>query len=387
MGWADWLSDSDAPDGVSRAVKLEPGDARIVALDAILRSDNGDLSAAADQAVDRDLRRALQLNPLDSTVLMTLGLRAEFRGQQAEAERYLVAAADIDHQFKPAWALANYYVRVDQTEKIWPLVRRCLGLNPLAFDPGPVFDLCWNATSDPDKILDLVPRRRPRLIEYLGYLIRTGRVDAALRVWPAALAVADFSKEGDGSALIPFCGFLVKADRIPEAVHAWNDLVDRSVIHSNRLVPEKGNSMADPLFAYADSEGAFAWHLPNGTGLFVRNLSPSLQFELDGSEPETLPLLQVSAPVLAGKLYQLAWKVDASQLRERNDAGFSFRVRQGDGPPEVQCPLLTGDPACIFAAASGVETIRVELVYARAPGTTRAKGSFRISKTSLEFAP
>ncbi len=88
------------------------------------------------------------MSPLDSGVLMALGLREEFRGNPAKAEAYLVRAAEIDHQFKPAWTLANYYNRTNQPDKGWPMIERILNLDPLGFDLAPVFELCWRQASD-----------------------------------------------------------------------------------------------------------------------------------------------------------------------------------------------------------------------------------------------
>jgi len=107
--------------------------------------------------LDDDLRRAASMDPFNSVLLMTLGLRAEFRGSAAEAENDLVRAAELDHQFKPAWTIVNYYYRSGQKEKGWPFIQRMLALDPLGFDPVPVFELCWLESSDAPRIQSLLP--------------------------------------------------------------------------------------------------------------------------------------------------------------------------------------------------------------------------------------
>ncbi len=379
MAWADWLAESGPPEALARAAALEPREARLRAMNAIVRSDNGDSSGA----VDDDLRQASELNPFDSTVLMTLGLRAEFRRDLVVAEAYYTRAADVDRQFKPAWTLANFYARSHQPEKVWPMLRRCLQLDPLGFDPAPVFDLAWEYSNDRDKILDLMPRRRPRLIEYLSYLIRTERVDAATEVWPLALAVANPVE--DAAALTPFPGLLVKHEHVAEAVKAWNTLVDANVVSASKLNPAVGASVADPEFNLPSPEGVFSWIASNPDGVFMRKLSPGLRIELDGNEPETVTLLSLVVPVIPGRAYKMRPAIDASGLTLPDDAGFQLRIVQTAAAttPVAVCPLLTHTP-CVFSAPSNV--IRIDLIYSRAPGTVRAKGSLTLTKALLEFA-
>src|SRR5271165_311912 len=70
---ADWLWGTGTLEGLDRAIQIEPADGSLLAIDAEYRSNLGDSSPQ----VDRALERAAQLNPLDSSIPMTLGLRAE----------------------------------------------------------------------------------------------------------------------------------------------------------------------------------------------------------------------------------------------------------------------------------------------------------------------
>ena len=384
IAWADWLATSGTLQELDHAIRIEPGDGRMLATSAIFRSDNGDLSPA----VDRDLERAARLDPLDSKLFMTLGLRAEFRGDKAAAERDLAHAADIDHQFRPAWTLAEFYYRAGHQDRMWPLIDRILKLDPLGFDPGPVFDLCWNALGDPAKIRALIPP--PRLLEYLSYLIRTNRADAALDVWPAALVLSAPPGRA-AAALKPFPDFLAGAGRIPEAVRAWNELVSRGIVQSGRLEPATGVSIADPGFVFPPAAGVFSWQIANTDGVLIANGPGGLRAEFDGNEPESFELASVLAPVLPGREYRLIWTADASRLASPQDAGFSFQVGRtvlpsARGPESTQCPPLLTQAACQFAAGPDTRAVRVDLMYSRASGTTRAQGTLRVLKAALELA-
>ena len=396
---ADWLASAGTIDGFERAARFAPDNAELLAREAMYRNGNGDLSPAVDQ----DLRRAARLNPLDSAVLMTLGLREEFRGNSTKAEGYLVRAAEIDHQFKPAWTLANYYYRANQPDKGWPMIRRMLSLEPLTFDPAPVFELCWNQTTDAHRILSLIPKRGHRPIQYLEFLIKTRRTDAALDVFPEALVAADPADSSDIGTLTGFTDFLAGADRMPEAVTVWNRLVERGILHSGRLDPAKGISIADPDFKFTALPRTFGWRMAEIPGVFASWSSGSLRFEISGDEPQSFQVLSVFAPVLASRPYHLVWKSDGSSLNSPQDPGFRFqivqqRTLQQTGEGATQCPplLSPGKPVCDFIAPAPVELghsgpgsitrVRIDLGYTRAQGTTRVSGTLQLFNARLELA-
>ena len=77
---ADWRA-QQPPDGLERALRLEPGDSVLLARAALARNDGGDMS----QAVDRQLLHAAEEDPLNANLFMALGLREEFGGHLKEA--------------------------------------------------------------------------------------------------------------------------------------------------------------------------------------------------------------------------------------------------------------------------------------------------------------
>jgi tetratricopeptide (TPR) repeat protein len=404
---ADWAASAATLDALEQAKRFAPDDARLLARAAIARSDTGDPSPA----VDEDLRRAVQMNPLDSGVLMALGLREEFHGNGTKAESYLVRAADIDHQFKPAWTLANYYFRTDRFDKSRAMIQRLLNLDPLGFDPTPVFELCWREASDNQRtgdlsgndqtgaartILSLIPKRGHRPIQYLSFLMTTKRADAALGVWQEALAAADATDASDVATLTGFVDFLAGANRMPEAVTVWNQLVDRGMIHSGRLDPAKGISIADPDFQFAPTAKAFDWRVAEIPGVSASGFSGYLRFEINGNEPQSFQILSVFAPVLSATRYRLVWKSDGSSLNSPQDPGFSFLVTQqqsGHQPGDVvtQCsPLLVSgnSSSCDFVTPADTRQMkraRIDLRYVRAQGTTRVSGTLQFLSVRLEL--
>ena len=380
---ADWRA-QQPPDGLERALRLEPGDSVLLARAALARNDGGDMS----QAVDGQLLHAAEEDPLNANLLMALGLREEFRGNIKEAERYLVHAAEIDHTVKPAWTLANFYFRNDQQEKTWPMIRRALNLNPLAFDPTPIFDLCWNETGDSKKILELMPARGLVPLQYLLYLMNRKKADAALDVWPRVLDSADPTDPFWVDSLTGFTDFLQQANRSPDAVRVWNQLIDRKIIVSGRLDPGAGVSIVDPDFRFPPIERGFGWRLAHESGVSIAKAYSSLRLEFDGNEPEASVLFTTVAPLLPRRAYRLVWSTDASRLSSTRDPGFAFQIVQQPGDSITACPPLLqgGDTgACTFTSLPNTGGARLDLIYKRALGTTRVEGTLGINSVKLEF--
>jgi tetratricopeptide (TPR) repeat protein len=189
---ADFLQTSANAARAGRAVEITPGSAAAHARAAYLYAAVDPFSNKQDV----ELKAAAALNPRDSASLMELGLKAEMDGDNGRAEKYLLAAAEINHMFKPAWSLANFYARTGQTEKFWPWIGKCIDLlehrngEPWTFDPNAVFELCWRVTNDAAAIDRVIPSKAFILDNYLAYLVPTNRIDAALhtasRLYPLA---------------------------------------------------------------------------------------------------------------------------------------------------------------------------------------------------------
>jgi tetratricopeptide (TPR) repeat protein len=372
------------PAGLDRALSLEPRDSVLLARAALARDSGGDMSRAADL----QLLRASEADPFNADLLIALGLREEFRGHNGEAERYLMHAAEIDHTFKPAWTLANYYFRRNQPDKMWPVIRRSLELNPLTFDLRPVFDLCWNGGGDPASIANLMPARGTVPLQYLSYLMGRNRIDAAIAFWPRALKTADPANPVYVDVLTGYTESLQQANRISDSVRGWNDLVDRKIVISGRLDPAAGVSVADPDLSFPLVERGFGWRLAHEAGVAVAKGPAGLRFEFDGNQPESSTLLSAATALVPGREYRLVWKTDASRLSSPRDAGFVWQIAQQPGNTVTVCqPALQAgdDGACRFRGVPGSGNARIDLLYKRALGTTRVDGILRVTLVRLEF--
>ncbi len=380
---ADWVASPNSVQALTRAVQDSPDDPRLLARLAMARNDAGD----PDPGLDEQLRRAARLDPLNSEILMTLGLREEFEGDGAAAERELTRAAAIDHQFKPAWTLANFYTRQGESVKAWPMIERILDLDPLGFDLTAVFDLCWRIDGDnPARILSLIPKNGPKPVQYLAFLMATNRTDAALQVWPDALRSIRRPESQGVDTTKGFVDFLVRAGRVSEAVTVWNQLVDNGTIRAGHLDPAKGESIADPEFRFPAGAG-FSWRLDDVAGVSSAIFGSALRVEMSSDDPESFRVLSLLIPLMPDRHYQLVWKTDSSGLTHPQDPGFRFRITEGSLTQD--CPALLTSSACSFSSAAGDRMAGASLIleYTRAQGTTRISGTLGLSAVRLELMP
>ena len=393
LALADFYASSGTAEGYRRALALEPGNADLVSARAVFLAVTADPSPAIDQA----LHAAVALNPADAEALMSLGLRAELRGDNAAAQSALERAASVSHLFKPAWTLANFYFRTGQDAQFRPMLQRCLGmiepqtLQPMSFDPSPIFDLAWHQDPDPVRIRALIPNRPATLVPYLRWLSTTGRLDPALSLWPDALAVADPALPQDTDAILGFDETLLAANRPLDAASVWNDALQRGFVHSSPLDPAAGISLENPDFAFPSISRALSWYPARQPGLFVTQAPHSLRFELTGGEPEVFELLSKLLPVAPGRTWHLAWNADTSRLENlpASASGLSFTIDERPDISPHPCPPLdrSGPGSCDFSTLGSTRVLRLSLRYQRPPGSTRLKGVLVFSAIHLVPAP
>jgi tetratricopeptide (TPR) repeat protein len=368
---------------------LEPSSESYLARHALARDASGDVSAE----IDSELRRALAMNPRDSAVLRALGLRAEGRGDAAEAERFLLQSTAADHSFPPQWALANFYLRTGQMDRLWPAVHQCFAvIEPRTPDrrrvqPEPLFELCWHATPNAKEILAQIPHSQAMLLPYLSYLVGTRRFDAAAEALP--LALASPPSPSDVPSYLDLCEALLRENRTAPAVLVWNRLADSGRIPSSRLDPEKALSLTDADFASPLFDRGFGWQVRRNDKVFVREGERFLDFEMSEAEDEHFELLSKVLPVVGGRGYRLTWKADASRLdfRSRENPGLAIHLVVLAGELSPGCPPLLSKTvhSCLFTPPAGTTQLRLALRYDRPLGGIRLDGIVRLSDLALEF--
>jgi hypothetical protein len=376
---------SDLP-SVARACELAPGSATYwLRYSAVRQVDQPD-----DPSVDAAVAHALQLNPRYTEAWMERALRDEIHGRTRETERDYLNAARVDHMYKPAWALANFYIRQDNLEEFWRYARKCLEvveprrLEPVSYNPTPVFDLAWHVSQDPAEIRrKLIPPRHFILVDYLEYLRLHNQLEPGADV---AMDLAASGDRDDNFVLLNFCQQLIdqqliRMSRGGRAVDLWNAMAARGALHSEHLDAERGASLTNADLKRPFERAGFDWQMPQAEGVLQDHFANQgeVRFVFSGDQPEGVLVLYQNVPVVEGGRYRLSFRYRTPDLDHIE--GLAWTVWDHAGQREIQtdCQLATQPDwkrgEARFTVPKGVTMVRLGLVYRRASGSTRIRGT------------
>ncbi len=354
LALADWLFRANTPASVARATALDPENASYHAWLAEIQEHDGRDPTA-------ELEIAAKLNPSDSAVRIRLGLRAESQGDFIHAEKYLLEAARIDKLFAPRWTLANYYVRIDDSDRFWPWARQALEMG--YGDLSPLFQLCWRVSKQPH----ILPRQHSVLGQYLSFLMAQDHLEAAS---PVAERFLDQAKPADVGVVLNYCDRLIERRSITPAVNLWNTLCAHKLVPFTPLDPVRGLALTNGNFQFVPLQQGFDWRTTQEPEISVTRAQspPELRFRLSGKQPEHCELLSQFVPLAAGRRYtfRFEYKTTISGLF------WGGLMLAADDWKRQEVTL----------SAPG----KLALLYDRPLGSTRAEGEIWLRNTSIALA-
>jgi hypothetical protein len=390
FAWSDLLRNSGDLAKIRQSIRFAPADTRPLMREATL------IAAVNPNGSEdnRILQRAIALNPRDAGAWMALGLKAEMQGDLPLAEKDLLHAADLDHTFKPAWTLANFYVRAGDDGKFWHWIRICIDLveprnaEILTFDPRPMFALCWNVTDDSNQIFErAIPRKHFILRSYLSYLEYAGRFGAAL---PVARALFPIAEKVDFDVLMGLCNSMITLKEPAAAVDIWNALVERKLLGQNALNPARGISLTNGDLRVTPALQGFDWRYVRPGGIYETwsAAGPFLRLDFDGDEPEHCEVLAQVVPLNPGHRYRFDYRYETDGLSApltglrwvMTPTGFGDVSAREDGK-------LDETSSFEFTAPKDKPLVTLVLRYDRVPGTVKIKGFFKLLRADLRMLP
>src|SRR5579863_2204739 len=197
LAYADHLANGSRP-AVERAIRLAPGNPGYY-----VRLAEADPSSAINA-----MQKAVELNPLNSSLWIESARVAEDQKDFQRAESSLLRAVQLDRTFAPRWLLAEYYFRRQDASRFWPAVRAAFAAS--YDDVEPLFDECWQLAPNPETILQqAIPDRQDVLRQYLDYLLAKKRLDLAE---PVASKVMGHAEPADVPPLLSYCDGLLEGD-------------------------------------------------------------------------------------------------------------------------------------------------------------------------------
>jgi tetratricopeptide (TPR) repeat protein len=375
LGLADWLSRQTADRSSDRSIELAPWNSSYLRHAAEIREAAG-LTAIGLR------ERAARINPLDSENWIRLGMQAELEGRSGEAERELLRAFEVDRQFEPRWALANFYFRQGQPQRSLEWARRTLEFG--GGDLTAVFRLCWAISGDAAEIRDrAIPNRTEVLSQYLTFLDGSGRVSEAGDIAKVLLPLAESDRT---PMLLAHCTKSLDAGKVEVAIEVWNGLIGRGLILGQRIDPGAGRPSADAEFQKEMAGRGFEWSVQRVDGVVVERLGDrrGVRVVFSRNEPEHCSILAQWIALEPDRAYRFHVAYAGAGME---GAGLKWVIR---APETVLMSAgLTGGSHTVearFESPARGRLARLELRYDREPGTVRPEGSVEFSDLRLEFA-
>ena len=363
---ADYLYREDTAESVRSAIRLAP-DAWEYYL-RLSQLDPGDAKELLDSAV--------RLNNYNAPADIELGLRYEADGQYERAERLLLAAFDIDHTYLPRWSLANFYFRRDEMPAFWNWARSAAQMP--SDDIGPLFELCWRESPDPEKIRQAILNDSPEVIrQYLKFLLKKQQLAAAASIAPQLIRYG--AADTDRALLFSTVDRLVTADDGNKANAIWRLLVDHHWTIADATIPNNGRFARDPLPVSLD------WRLPSYSGLHSWPGPSGLETEFTGDQPEDC-IIAEQAMVLQPGSYVMEYSFQTANIRPGTGLHWEIDVGNSDTQIGNSADLSSEtmkQEAWEFSVPADVSLLRLRLAYRRALGTPRISGTLVVPSVQI----
>lgn len=333
------------------------------------------------------LRRAVRLNPYDSSARISLGLLEEERGDIAQAEADLLRAAAVDVTWMPSWSLANFYYRRQRWDAFWLWAQRAAQVVP--DDVTPLLQLAWYVTPSETEIQDRLRIRQPEVQrQFLGFLITQGDAAGVADWGNRALSPPAVASPED---VLSACEWLIQHKHPDLALPLWNGLAVRHQIPFPSLEPGSGDSVTNGGFARQPLSRGFDWRMtnPDGVTTYLNADPPAFDFEFSGRESESTLLLSEVVPVLPEKSYTLFIQDASSDIPPRSGlelvaaetaSGQVLARTTGFADSDQQSEVC-------FTTPPGVRFLTLMLDYQRQLGTVPLEGRIAIQKISLLPGP
>jgi len=357
IGCADYFARRATKHSLHRAIGLWPVEAGFYAR----------LAVADPQNARAHLLRAVALNPRLSRSWIDLGLGYELEGARAEAERCYLSAARYDHQFLPAWTLANFYARVNEPDKFWPAARAAA---EMSYDSiTPLLRLAFGFTANPDQALDRMIVQRPRVERDFLYYLLGEHLDASGIV----TRMVNKGDRENRDLVVAWANRLLETNRTADALQLWNTLSDK------RLIPySHAGLLTNADFAVQPLQGGFDWQIFVPPGVTCVREGGGLRIEFSGSQPEGFELA-LQYLLLSEPSYLLSYEYRTVEIKQTTN----LRWRLGKAFSE---PLVASEDwkQANWTFIPGGEN-RLALVERRDVGTVRPEGVVYLR--GLKLAP
>ncbi|MGH9358596.1 MAG: tetratricopeptide repeat protein [Terriglobia bacterium] len=317
--------------GLTSASRLDPGNSDY-ALDLGRLYEYSVMNARPDLA-QKELLRAIRLNPYNTQAWLDLGTSLELEGDIRDAETCLQRVDQLAPRLpKYQWAVGNFYLLHGDVDKSFPHFKMVLAGNPSYAQA--IYQTAWKASGNAAQILsELIPKDAGSELNYLNFLLSTHRLDEAAPVWNR---IAKGSDQFDPAQAAQYIDALIGAHRASDAYAVWG------VLRSKGLIPATDEATSRNLVENGDFENrllgmGFGWRVAAVSGIYVgldqsnfHSPGHSLLIQFPGTENFEYHNIYQYVPVLPDHAYQLTGFVKTEKIT--TDSGVRLEVRDAYQP-------------------------------------------------------
>ncbi len=364
---ADHLFKQDTEESVRSAIRLAPDD-----WEYYMRLSQFDRRDAREL-----LTHALQLDRYNAQAAIELGLHYEADGDNGRAEKLLLGAYEVDHTYLPRWSLANFYFRHDNMPAFWAWARSAAEMP--GDEIGPLFELCWRVSPDPEKITQAIFNDKPEFLhQYINFLLAKDQLGAVAAIAPRLVRNGD--PGSDRPLLFSVVNRLVAANNAAAASGLWRLLIEQHWAVADATVPNNADFAREPLpvsfdWALGEYSGLHSWPGPSG-----------LETEFTGVQPEDCTIAEQTLALAPGD-YTMAYSYRTTDIPP--ETGLRWQIIDvNSGAPLAESSGLSSETlkqsALAFSVPPDISLIRLRLKYQRVLGTPRISGMLVVVSTRIQ---
>lgn len=325
------------------------------------------------------LEKAVRLNSYNAEADIELGLRYEADGDYKRAEERFLAAFAIDRTYIPRWSLANFYFRRDNQPEFWKWAQSAAEMP--SNDIIPLFQLCWHASPDPQRIANTVVGTNPNLInQYISFLIDKQELPGAVAMAPKLVKYG--SLDTNRQVLMGLIYKLMLAKDGDRAKAVWDAMMSGNWVPADSGTPYNGSFSREPL------NEDFDWILGQFTGLHSWTGSNGLNSEFNGDEPENCWVVQQAIVLKPGR-YKMDYTYQTSGISPGSGLKWTIEDARAWSPIGVSSDLSSDVlkmDSFEFTVPGDASLIELRMVYRRALGTIPISGKVSIASVRIHPA-
>lgn len=318
------------------AMRLDPGNAQY-ALE-LGRTYQYSVQNANPALAIQNLIRSVELNAYSPQAWLDLGRAYEFQGDNATAETCMRRADTLAPNIPGyQWAIGNFFLLHNNVKESFKHFKKVLAANVQGQDTGyerQIYNTAWKASGDGPLILaSLIPNQVGPEIDYLGFLLTSGRLSETSAVWNHLAASPDKFPASDMGL---YLDVLIGSHQADQAWKVWSTLREKGLIPSTYLqtvqnMVENGN-FENPLLGFG-----FGWRVAAVSGIFVdlddsvyHSPSKSLLIQFPGNQNPEYHNVYQFVPVVPGHHYHLSAYMKTDNIT--TDSGPRIEVKDAYNP-------------------------------------------------------